>query len=82
MFLVSSVLYNLRMEKITHNRWVLVWVGVIAVVATIFAVASRAVSFVERGLADSQKIRVVALSACVPAEGASDVRFVGCNSIL
>ncbi len=72
------------MEKtIGKNKQVLILAAALAAGAGVAATATKASSFVERGLSDSQKIRVAERNDCVPVTGNSDeARFVGCNSIL
>ncbi len=71
------------MEKSISKKQVLVLAAAVAAGAGVAAVATEASSFVERGLSDSQKIRVAERNDCAPVSGNSEeARFVGCNSIL
>lgn len=72
------------MEKtISKNKQVLILVAAVAAGAGATALATQANSFIERGLSDSQKIRVAERNDCVTVSPNSDeARFVGCNSIL
>lgn len=69
------------METIHKNKQVLILAAAVAAGAGVATVATQASSFIERGLSDSQSIRVAEANNCL-ASGADEARFVGCNSIL
>lgn len=84
MLVLDSLIYNLNMEKsISKNKQILILATAVAAGTGVAVVASQASSFIERGLSDSQKIRVAERNDCATASSSSDeARFVGCNSIL
>lgn len=69
------------MEKSINKKQVLVLAAAVAAGTFVAVVATQVNSFIERGLSDSQKIRVAEANECV-SSNADEARFVGCNSIL
>lgn len=69
------------MEKSINKKHVLVLAAAVAAGAGVATVATQVNSFIERGLSDSQKIRVAEVNDCV-SSSPDEARFVGCNSIL
>lgn len=69
-------------QVLKASKWI-VLAGTTAVGVFVFAVWNVAVSFVEKGLADSQSIRVSQEKvSCSASQADSSVHFSGCNSIL
>lgn len=71
------------MKKVFQaSKWI-VLAGATTVGVFAFAVWNVAVSFVEKGLADSQSIRVSQeKTSCSVTQADASVHFSGCNSIL